>query len=150
MAKILLLHGINHAMFGKRDPKHYGTFTLQDIESAAAEWAAEQGCELECYQTDIEGELARKIHQAFLEDVDAIVINAGAWTHYSYGLTDALAIFKDKGPIVEIHMSNVHAREEFRHKSVFSHVVIGQISGFGLTSYKLGITAAADALKGAK
>jgi 3-dehydroquinate dehydratase-2 len=149
MAKILLMHGINHAMFGKRDPKHYGTFTLQDIEAASAEWASAEGHELECYQTDIEGEMARKIHQAFLEDVDAIVLNAGAWTHYSYGLADALAIFKDKGPIVEVHMSNVHAREEFRHKSVFSHQVIGQISGFGLTSYKLGIIAAADALKNA-
>ena len=147
MSKILLMHGINHAMFGKRDPKHYGTFTLQDIESAAKDWAADQGCELVCYQTDIEGEFAREIHRAFLEDVDAIVMNAGAWTHYSYGLADALAIFKDKGPIVEVHMSNVHAREEWRHKSVFSHVVNGQISGFGLTSYQLGIVAAAELLK---
>lgn len=147
MSKILLMHGINHAMFGKRDPKHYGTFTLQDIENAAKGWADEQGCELACYQTDIEGEFAREIHRAFLEDIDAIVMNAGAWTHYSYGLADALAIFKDKGPIVEVHMSNVHAREEWRHKSVFSHVVNGQISGFGLTSYQLGIVAAAELLK---
>jgi len=147
MAKILLMHGINHAMFGKRDPKHYGTFTLQDIETAATNWAAELDCELECYQTDIEGEFARKIHQAFLGDIDALVVNAGAWTHYSYGLADAFAIFKDKGPIVECHMSNVHAREEWRHKSVFSHVVNGQISGFGLTTYKLGVTAAAELLK---
>lgn len=146
MNKILLMHGINHAMFGKRDPIHYSTFTLEDIEKSSAAWATEQGCTLECYQTDIEGEMARKIHQAFLEDVDAIVINAGAWTHYSFGLADALAIFKDKGPIIEVHMSNVHAREEFRHKSVFSHVVNGQISGFGLISYQLGIIAAAKAI----
>lgn len=147
MAKILLMHGINHAMFGKRDPKHYGTFTLEDIENSAKECARDLGCELECYQTDIEGEMARKIHQAFLEDIDAIVINAGAWTHYSYGLSDALAIFKDKGPIVEVHMSNIHAREAFRHTSVFAHVVNGQISGFGLTSYKLGVTAAVELLQ---
>jgi len=147
MAKILLLHGINHAMFGKRDPTHYGSFTLQDIETSSTQWAAEQGHQLECFQTDIEGEMARKIHHAFLESVDAIVINAGAWTHYSYGLADALAIFKDKGPIIEVHMSNVHAREAFRHTSVFSSVVNGQISGFGLTSYQLGIIAASEALK---
>jgi len=150
MAKILLMHGINHAMFGKRDPKHYGTFTLADIEHSAIESANAQGFELECYQTDIEGEMARKIHQAFLGDIDAIVINAGAWTHYSYGLSDALAIFKDKGPIIEVHMSNIHAREEFRHKSVFAHVVNGQISGFGLTSYKLGITAAVELINATK
>ncbi len=147
MSKILLMHGINHAMFGKRDPKHYGTFTLQDIESAAEGWAKDQGCELVCFQSDIEGEFAREIHRAFLEDVDAIVMNAGAWTHYSYGLADALAIFKDKGPVIEVHMSNIHAREEWRHKSVFAQVVNGQISGFGLTSYQLGITAAAALLK---
>lgn len=150
MAKILLMHGINHAMFGKRDPKHYGTFTLTDIENSAIESANAQGFELECYQTDIEGEMARKIHQAFLGDIDAIVINAGAWTHYSYGLSDALAIFKDKGPIIEVHMSNIHAREEFRHKSVFAHVVNGQISGFGLTTYKLGITAAVELINETK
>lgn len=133
-------------MFGKRDPKHYGVFTLKDIEDASRGWAQELGCDLDCFQTDMEGEFARRVHQAFLEDVDAIVLNAGAWTHYSYGIADALAIFKDKGPIVEVHMSNVHAREEFRHKSVFSHNVVGQISGFGLTSYELGIRAAARAL----
>lgn len=147
MANLLLMHGINHAMFGQRDPKHYGSFTLKDIEVSATRWASEQGHQLECFQTDIEGEMARKIHQAYLENIDAIVINAGAWTHYSYGLADALAIFKDKGPIVEVHMSNVHAREAFRHTSVFAPVVNGQISGFGLTSYQLGIMAASEALK---
>ena len=146
MSKILLMHGINHAMFGKRDPEHYGTFTLQDIEAAATIWVKDLGHELVCFQSDIEGEFAREIHRAFLEDIDAIIINAGAWTHYSYGLADALAIFKDKGPIVEVHMSNIHAREEWRHKSVFSKVVNGQISGFGLNSYQLGVNAAVNLL----
>lgn len=146
MSKILLMHGINHAMFGKRDPKHYGTFTLQDIEAATAIWVKDLGHELVCFQSDIEGEFAREIHRAFLEDIDAIIINAGAWTHYSYGLADALAIFKDKGPIIEVHMSNIHAREEWRHKSVFAQVVNGQISGFGLNSYQLGVNAAVDLL----
>ena len=148
MAKILLMHGINHAMFGKRDPKHYGTITLQGIEDKATAWAKELGHELECFQTDIEGEMVVKIHQAFLGDIDAIVINAGAWTHYSYGILDALNIFKDKGPIVETHMSNVHAREEFRHISVFATAVAGQICGFGVTTYKMGLVAADSILKG--
>ncbi len=146
MAKILLMHGINHAMFGKRDPKYYGTITLKGIEEEAKKWAAELGHELECFQTDIEGEMAIKIHEAFMGDIDAIVVNAGAWTHYSYGLLDAFAIFKDKGPIVECHMSNVHAREPFRHVSVFASVVAGQICGFGVTTYKLGLIAADDIL----
>ncbi len=146
MAKLLLMHGINHAMFGKRDPKYYGTVTLQEIEDQATAWARELGHDLECFQTDIEGEMALKIHEAYSGDVDAIVINAGAWTHYSYGILDALGIFKDKGPIIETHMSNVHAREPFRHISVFSSVVAGQICGFGVTTYKLGIIAAADIL----
>lgn len=146
MAKILLMHGINHAMFGKRDPHHYGTITLAQIEDQARTWAADLGHELEGYQTDIEGEMVRKIHQAFTGDVDAIVINAGAWTHYSYGILDALEIFKDKGPIIEVHMSNIHAREKFRHHSVFAHVAKGQICGFGVTSYRLGIIAADSAL----
>lgn len=150
MAKLLLMHGINHAMFGKRDPKHYGTITLKGIEDKATAWAEELGHELVCFQTDIEGEMAKRIHQAYEEDIDAIVINAGAWTHYSYGLTDALAIFKDKGPIVETHMSNVHAREPFRHISVFSDIVNGQICGFGVNTYKLGIIAAIDLLSSEK
>ncbi len=146
MAKILLMHGINHAMFGKRDPKHYGTITLEGIENQAKEWAKELGHELECFQTDIEGEMAIKIHEAFTGDIDAIVVNAGAWTHYSYGLLDAFGIFKDKGPIIECHMSNVHAREPFRHVSVFASVVAGQICGFNVTTYKLGLIAADDLL----
>lgn len=147
MAKILLMHGINHTMFGKRDPKHYGTITLKEIENTATQWARELGHDLICFQTDHEGNMVQKIHEAFTGNIDAIVINAGAWTHYSYGILDALAIFKDKGPIVETHMSNIHAREEFRHKSVFSSVVAGQICGFGVTTYKLGLIATDSILK---
>lgn len=146
MPKLLLLHGINHAMFGRRDPAHYGTHSLGDIETRSKTLATELGAELEAYQTDIEGEMACAIHQAFSTDIDGIVINAGAWTHYSYGLLDALLVFKDKGPIVEVHMSHVHTREEFRHKSVIAPACIGQISGFGLFSYDLGVRAVVDAL----
>ncbi len=140
MKKILVLHGINLNMFGKRDPAQYGTVTLDEINGRLNELAKELGVELECYQTNHEGEMCEKIHQAYNESKDAVVINAGAWTHYSYGLRDALAMLKV--PVVEIHMSNVHAREEFRRHSVLAEVVKGQICGFGLETYLLGLRAA--------
>lgn len=118
------------------------------MEEKAIAWAKELGHGLECFQTDFEGEMAVKIHKAFMGDVDAIVIYAGPWTHYSYGIFDALNIFKEKGPIIEAHMSNVHAREEFRHKSVFATAVAGQICGFGVTTYRLGLIASDSILKG--
>jgi 3-dehydroquinate dehydratase-2 len=144
MKKIMVLHGINHNMFGKRDPVHYGTITLEQIDERLNELAKELGVEVESFQTNHEGEICEKIHQAHLEQKDAVVINAGAWTHYSYGLRDALAILKV--PIVEIHMSNIHAREGFRHHSVISEVVTGQICGFGVESYLLGLRAAVAAI----
>ncbi|MFO1316160.1 MAG: type II 3-dehydroquinate dehydratase [Burkholderiales bacterium] len=143
MKKILMLHGINHNMFGKRDPVQYGTITLAEIDAKMRDVAKALGVEVTSFQTNSEGAMCERIHQAFLDRVDAVVINAGAWTHYSYGIRDALAILTV--PIVEIHMSNIHAREAFRHHSVFAEVVKGQICGFGLDSYLLGLRAAADA-----
>ena len=147
MKKILVLNGINLNMFGKRDPSHYGTQTLADIDARLQSLAGELGVAVESFQTNDEGAMCERIHAAHAEAVDAVVINAGAWTHYSYGIRDALAILK--APIVEVHMSNVHAREPFRHVSVFSDVVKGQISGFGLDSYLLGLRAAVSAVAGA-
>ncbi|WP_153109562.1 type II 3-dehydroquinate dehydratase [Propionivibrio limicola] len=146
--KILTLHGINLNMFGKRDPKHYGTATLADIDASVQALGKELGAEVECYQTNCEGEMAARIHQAYLDGIDAIIINAGAWTHYSYGIRDALAIHT--APIIEVHMSNVHAREEFRHYSVFGQLAKGQICGFGVESYLLGLRAAVAAVQEAK
>lgn len=142
MKKILVLHGVNLNMFGKRDPAQYGTLTLDEINQQIEGLAKELGCIVETFQTNHEGEICEKIHQAHLEKVDAVVINAGAWTHYSYGLRDALAILK--APIVEVHMSNIHAREEFRHYSVIAPLAKGQIAGFGLQSYLLGLRAALE------
>jgi 3-dehydroquinate dehydratase-2 len=138
--KILMLHGVNHNMFGKRDPVQYGTITLAEINERLQTLGAELGAQVACFQTNHEGEMCERIHQAFADGVDAVLINAGAWTHYSYGIRDALAILTC--PIVELHMSNIHAREEFRHKSVFAEVVAGQISGFGVDSYLLALRAA--------
>jgi len=144
MKKILVLNGINLNMFGKRDPKQYGTTTLAEIDQMLARVAQELGVEVESFQTNCEGEMVERVHKAFHDKVDAVVINAGAWTHYSYGLRDALAILT--GPIVEVHMSNVHAREEFRHHSVFAEIAKGQICGFGAESYLLGLRAAVSAI----
>lgn len=141
--KILVLHGINLDMFGRRDPASYGTVTLADIDASIEALASELGVTVETFQTNHEGAMCERIHAAHQADVDAVVINAGAWTHYSYGIRDALAILSI--PIVEVHLSNVHAREPFRHESVFSGVVRGQIAGFGVDSYLLGLRAAVSA-----
>ncbi|CAM5184775.1 3-dehydroquinate dehydratase OS=Castellaniella defragrans OX=75697 GN=aroQ PE=3 SV=1 [Castellaniella defragrans] len=143
--KFLMLHGINHNMFGKRDPKQYGTITLEQIDNQLRGLARELGVEIESYQTNHEGDICERIHQAYKDGVDGVLINAGAWTHYSYGLRDALAILTV--PIVELHMSNIHSREEFRHKSVIAEVCLGQIAGFGVDSYLLALRAAVSAAK---
>jgi len=146
--KVLMLHGINHNMFGKRDPKQYGTITLAEIDAALKALGKELGAKVKSFQTNSEAAMCERIHQAYVEKMDAVLLNAGAWTHYSYGIRDALAILTV--PVVEIHMSNVHAREPFRHLSVFAEVVKGQICGFGVDSYLLGLRAAVSAVKGAK
>ena len=141
--RVLMLHGINHNMFGKRDPVQYGTITLAEIDARLQALGRELGVEVESFQTNHEGAMCERIHQGFVDGVDAVLINAGAWTHYSYGLRDALAILTV--PVVEIHMSNIHAREAFRHHSVFAEIVRGQICGFGVDSYLLGLRAAVSA-----
>jgi 3-dehydroquinate dehydratase-2 len=143
--KILMLHGINHNMFGKRDPAQYGTITLAEIDAQLQKLGRELGVEVMSFQTNNEGAMCERIHQAFAERMDAVLINAGAWTHYSYGIRDALAVLTV--PVVELHMSNIHAREEFRHRSVFAAIVKGQICGFGVDSYLLGLRAAVSAAK---
>ena len=146
--KILMLHGINHNMFGKRDPKQYGTITLDEINAQLVSLGRELGTEVDAYQTNHEGDMCERIHQGYADGVDGVLINAGAWTHYSYGIRDALAILTC--PVVELHMSNIHAREEFRHKSVFAEIIKGQISGFGVDSYLLALRAAVSAAQAAK
>jgi 3-dehydroquinate dehydratase-2 len=145
MKRVLVLNGINLNMFGKRDPAQYGTATLNEIDDQVAAWGRELGLAVDCFQTNHEGEMVSRIHQAHEEGMDAVIINAGAWTHYSYGIADALAILQV--PVIEVHMSNIHAREEFRRHSVISRIARGQICGFGVTSYHLGMMAASELLK---
>ena len=143
--KVLCLHGINLNMFGKRDASTYGTATLHDIDSSLRALAAQLDVDVECFQTNHEGEIVERIHRAHSDGTAAVIINAGAWTHYSYGLRDALAILAI--PIVEVHMSNVHAREDMkgttgeaiRHHSVISPLARGIVAGFGVDSYLLGL-----------
>ncbi len=139
--KLLTLHGINLNMFGLRDAGHYGSATLADIDAALCALASELGAELECFQTNDEGAMCGRIHRAVHDGTAGVLINAGAWTHTSLAIADALAILRC--PIVEVHMSNIHAREPFRHHSYIAPIARGQICGFGVQSYLLGLRALA-------
>lgn len=139
--KILFLNGPNLNLLGTREPEKYGRQTLADIEAAVQARAKELGAQAEFRQTNVEGELVTWIQQA-KGAFDAIVINAAAYTHTSIALRDAIAAVGV--PAIEIHLSNVHAREEFRHRSLIAPVCRGQISGFGGFSYVLGLEAAVN------
>lgn len=137
--KILVLNGINLCMTGTRDPGVYGTTSLDAINRGLTEWArTKDGLELSFFTTNYEGAMAEKLYSARTE-FDGIVLNAGAWSHYSIGLRDAVVAAGI--PTVEVHMSNVYSREEFRHNQVIAPVCVGQVSGFGSDSYRLGIDA---------
>lgn len=140
MHDYLVLHGVNLNMFGRRDPAHYGHENLAQINARLEALAADLGVRLAIFQTNHEGEMVERIHAALDDGTRAVVINAGAWTHYSYAIMDALAMMPV--PVVEVHMSNVHGREAFRHHSVLSSVCAGSIAGFGSLSYVLGLRAA--------
>lgn len=141
MKRILVLLGPNLNMVGIREKGVYGTETAETIEGEIITFAEKNDFEVEVYQSNHEGDLIDKIHESRLS-FDGAVINAGALTHYSYALRDAIAAVSI--PYVEVHMSNIHAREEFRHHSVISPVCVGQIAGFGKHSYFLAITALKD------
>ena len=132
--KFLVINGVNLNLTGMREKSVYGAQTLEEINEKITAYAKANGDSVEFYQSNIEGELVNKLHEAYLQKTcDGILFNAGAYTHYSYALRDAIAAIDI--PVVEVHMSNVHAREEFRHVSVLSEVCKGVVSGFGAASY---------------
>lgn len=141
MKKILVLLGPNLNMVGVREKGIYGEETAEDIKNQILAFAGKNNYSAEVFQSNHEGDLIDKIHSS-KGNFDAVVINAGALTHYSYALRDAIACVKI--PFVEVHMSNIHAREEFRHTSVIAPVCVGQIAGFGKSSYFLAISALKD------
>lgn len=135
--RILVMHGPNLNLLGTREPEHYGSVTLADINLALARMADSVGVELEAFQSNHEGALIERIHAAREQGVRAIIINPAAYTHTSVALRDALAAVAI--PFVEVHLSNVHAREPFRHHSYFSDLAIGVICGLGHEGYRLAL-----------
>lgn len=140
MARLLLINGPNLGLLGQREPEIYGADTLADIEARLGEQARQQGHDLACYQSDAEHELVRRVHAARDEGVELILLNPAAFTHTSIALRDALLAVSI--PFIEIHLSNVAAREDFRHRSFFSDVALGTVAGFGVASYELALIAA--------
>jgi len=132
--KLLVVNGPNLNMLGKRDRNVYGNFTYDDLVRMIEDWAKRNGVEVEVFQSNHEGEIIDRLHRL---DFDGLVINPGAFTHYSYAIRDALEIVKV--PKVEVHISNIHGREEFRRKSVTAEVCDGQISGLGAYGYILAL-----------
>ena len=141
--KILTLHGPNLNLLGTREPGIYGSLTLSEINQTLAQLGASLDCEVDNAQFNGEGQIVDAIHRA-VGEYDGIVLNAAAYTHTSVAIRDAIAAIQL--PVVEVHLSNIHKREAFRHRSYIAPVVLGQISGFGVSSYTLGLRALVDHL----
>lgn len=135
--RVLIINGPNLNMLGKREPGIYGNTTYEELCDDLKAYAQRKNIELDLFQSNIEGEIVGCIQNAFSNNIDGIVINPGAYSHYSYAIRDALVMIK--APIVEVHISNIHTREEFRHTSVTAPVCSGQITGLGLSGYFLAL-----------
>ena len=136
--KIKVINGPNLNLLGERDPRHYGRDSLESIMERMEERAGEYGWELDFFHSNCEGEIIDCLHGARI-DCDAVILNAGAYTHYSYAIRDAIEAISI--PVIEVHLSNIAARDEFRHKSVIAPVCRGSIAGFGSASYILALEA---------
>jgi 3-dehydroquinate dehydratase II len=145
MKKILVIHGPNLNLLGKREESIYGTVSLDNINSLLQDKAKALNVIIECMQSNHEGDIVQKIQDANSMGFNAILINPAAYTHTSVAIRDAVSAIVI--PVVEVHISNIYAREEFRHKSLIAPAAAGQISGFGVNSYILGLEAAAEIIK---
>lgn len=134
MKTILIMNGPNLSMLGKRDPKHYGSGTLLDLQNACINKGIELGVNVQCYQSESESALVKKFHTS-MGVIDGIVLNAGAYTHYSIAIRDAIELCKI--PVIEVHLSDIHNREDFRNRSVIEDVCVEQICGMGVDGYLL-------------
>jgi len=148
MPKILVMHGPNLNLLGTREPGHYGLSTLAEIDQRLREMARAGGVELDTFQSNAEGALIDRVHQAAREGVEFIVVNPAAYTHTSVALRDAFAA--TALPFIEVHLSNVHAREPFRSKSYFSDLAVGVISGLGADGYEFALQMAIRRIKARK
>lgn len=141
--RILIINGVNLNMLGFREPEQYGMITLKELEKELHAYSFSLGIDIETFQSNLEGEIVERIHKA-KEHFDGLVLNAGAYTHTSIAIRDAIT--SASMPTVEVHMSNIYKREDFRHKSLIAPVCIGQISGFKADSYKLALKGLVDYL----
>ena len=130
---IWLLHGVNLDMLGARDPRHYGRVTLAQLESQVVKDGAARGFEVRCFQTNHEGDFVEKVHEIAREGAAAVIVNPGAWTHYSYAIRDALELVD--APLAEVHLSAVEQREEWRRRSVIADLATVRVSGKGAAGY---------------
>jgi 3-dehydroquinate dehydratase II len=141
VTSLLLLNGPNLSQLGRRDPEQYGSATLADIVAMTRTRADELGMSFEAFQSEHEGELVTRVHEALDDGTGAVVVNPGALTHYSVALRDALDLLPDEVPVVEVHLSNIHAREAFRHTSLTAGVAAGIVAGLGADGYVLAVDA---------
>ena len=137
--KIFIINGPNLNMLGKREPGYYGVQTLEEINGEIKNKAKSLGTEVEFFQSNIEGEIINFIQSAKDNGGDGIILNAGAFTHYSYAIHDAITSVNSDIPVIEVHLSNIHGREEFRRKSVLADACVGQIAGFGRYGYMMAL-----------
>jgi len=142
--QVAVLNGVNLSMLGKRDPAQYGTTTLSQLETMIYGWAQDLKLTVRCWQTNSEGDYVDMIHEA-CSGADGLIVNPGAWTHYSYAVRDALEIFP--GPIVEVHLSNVQAREQWRRHSIIGEAARASVQGLGWRSYTAAFRALVEQLR---
>ena len=142
---IWLLHGVNLDMLGVRDPGHYGRITLAELESQVVEDGAARGFEVHCFQTNHEGDFVEKVHQIAREGAAAVIVNAGAWTHYSYAIRDALELVG--APLAEVHLSAIEQREDWRRRSVIADLAAVRVSGKGAAGYAEALAALATVIE---